>query len=202
MYDGDASSTLLQNYLPMLACSSPVSPEWSSSVLASPCEGAYTVLDAKTAHSVGTPSSRLYNPYLLSGEHQLWPRGMPPVDVLQGEELCFSRRAARPLIQQGLIDGRPDVDPLRSARLRANSQQRQTLDRTTFSVVLPHNVMTPLNRCAQPSEYQQAIRHVKLATLYMFWASALSSIHQHQAGDCLTRYNVAAGGEPTCRAPG
>ena len=144
VYDVSSNVTLLQDHVPMLACDG--GPDLTDTVTGTPCLGAYTVLNVNASGQ--QPSLPVYNPYPLFGGLRLWPRGMTTYSSLQGSPYCFKRAAARPLIQQALIDGQPDLGtrPFAPQGSLPLSQQGAQLDDTAFSVVLPAGVATPLNR--------------------------------------------------------
>lgn len=139
LYDGDDNVELLQSFMPMLSCNS-TDPELVSA-LSRPeaCQGTLTMLKAISARP------QLFNPYPLFGQPHVCPRGINPASLQQHTgkaSVCFQRTTARPLIQAGLINGRPDVD-----RWYHGSQTMDVaFERSGFSVVLPHHVAAPLNR--------------------------------------------------------
>ena len=142
IYDADDAVELLQDHIPLLSCNQ-TSPELLPAQPSNPtttCKGILTQLKPGP-----TAAALLFNPYPLFGQPHVCPRGIAPMRVPQGTNAseCFKRGSARPIIQQGLINGRPDVDD--------TYHGSQPLDiafaRSGFSVVMPHGVATPLNRC-------------------------------------------------------
>jgi hypothetical protein len=141
LYDGDDNVELLQHSIPMLSCTStnpellPVSVTNSSK----PCQGILTMVKTASAQP------ELFNPYPLFGQPHVCPRGIDPAKLqlhTGNASVCFQRAAARPVIQTGLINGKPDVDPT----YHGSQPLDVVFERSGFSVVLPHNVAAPLNR--------------------------------------------------------
>ena len=143
VYDVADTVELQQDHIPMLSCWQPHS-ELTLLPDGQPCQGDYTMLDTSgrgAAQHTGSPS--IVNPYPLFGQPHIHPRGMS--DQTFKEEVpdaCFLRGAARPLIQQAMINGRPDVDCVYHGQQPLNV----TFDRSAFAIVLPHNRATYLNR--------------------------------------------------------
>jgi len=86
------------------------------------------------------------NPYEYFGESTLWPRGYPL--RLIGDELSVDNtrpQLIRPLIQQGLANGDPDMDAIfrltrsnRHKRISVRFQQKKP-------VSIPHSLLVPFN---------------------------------------------------------
>lgn len=142
VYDADADSTLLQEHILGLSCSDGRA-DLDVNVTGTPCAGLHTVLDISSGcRSTGAP---VFNPFPLFGQPNLWPRGMPSHSCITTNSLCFRRTSARPVIQQAMIDGQPDVSP-RPFATSTGSHGTVTLDSTAFSVVLPAGVLAAVNR--------------------------------------------------------
>jgi hypothetical protein len=138
LYDGDDSIELLQSSIPMLSCTS-TDPEIraAGSDGAQACQGTLTVLKPTSEQP------ELFNPYPLFGQPHVCPRGINPASLQhQVASVCFQRAVARPLIQAGLVNGRPDVD----SSYHGSQPLDVTFERSGFSVVLPHNVAAPVSR--------------------------------------------------------
>lgn len=61
------------------------------------------------------PDRTFVNPYIHFGQDTVWPRGFPMELVSQNsrEQTCFlAGNESQPLIQQGMINGQPDVDSI------------------------------------------------------------------------------------------
>jgi hypothetical protein len=141
LYDGDDSVELLQSSIPMLSCNS-TDPEIRTAGpdASHACQGTLTTLMARSSQP------QLFNPYPLFGQPHICPRGIHPtslrVDTGHNASVCFHLAAAMPLIQAGLINGRPDVDQ----NYHGSHPMDVTFERSGFSVVLPHHVASPVNR--------------------------------------------------------
>lgn len=138
LYDADDSIELLQGSVPMLSCTS-TSPELVPARPGSSaaCQGPLTLLKP------GSAQPQLFNPHPLFGQPHVCPRGIHPAQLQQqNASVCFQRALARPLIQAGLINGRPDVD----SSYHGNQAMDVAFERSAFSVVLPHQVAAPVNR--------------------------------------------------------
>jgi hypothetical protein len=56
--------------------------------------------------------SDVINPYAYFGYPEMWPRGYPLEHIQALSELSFKNKNVRPLVQQFLVDGDPDVDAI------------------------------------------------------------------------------------------
>jgi hypothetical protein len=185
VYDGDAGSLLLEGHVPMLACSADAH-ELTSNITSAPCLGPYTVLDASKMaqdNQASGAASRpaVLNPYPLFGQSNLWPRDMPTQTSLHDGPFCFSRRPARPLIQQALTNGEPNAGlrPYLGQGARARGMPQQpgvTFDPSAFSVVLPEGVLTPVNRCGGPAGCTQEPPHDHLLPPFSAAAHSVATI--------------------------
>lgn len=134
VYDADEHSTLLQNFVPSISCQATGGGLINHT--GSPCVGTYAVLDKVEGIDA-------FNPYPLFGQPHI-PRGMPIRNAAKDpRQLCFSSKVARPLIQQSLTNGYPDILQTVHGQL-----QRTYLDNTAFPFVLPAGVATPVSRYA------------------------------------------------------
>lgn len=69
-------------------------------------------------------------------------RGITSSSSSAGPVVCFRRAPARPLIQQGLINGRPDID----RGYHGSMALDVAFERHAFSVVVPPGTGVPINR--------------------------------------------------------
>jgi hypothetical protein len=136
VYDVSDTVELLQNHIPMLSCWHPQS-ELAQIPQGQPCPGEYTVLRASNVEAA------VVNPYPLFGQPHIHPRGMSNVTYEEHiPDACFTRNKARPLVQQAMINGRPDVDCAYHGKQPIDVE----FERSAFAVVLPHKTATYLNR--------------------------------------------------------
>ena len=92
-------------------------------------------------------TNNTYNPYPHFGQSSMWPRGYPLENIglplTRSYELCSVNM---PVIQQGLVNGHPDVDALfRMTRQQAGVDTRLKFDDAAPAVILPHGVYAPFN---------------------------------------------------------
>lgn len=97
----------------------------------------------------GAPSpSGTFNPYAHFGQPSIWPRGYPLRDVREQNGAIYTLcRFRTPAVQQGVVDGDPDVDAI--FRLTRRPWGRQavnvTFDSRAPSVTLARGIMAPFN---------------------------------------------------------
>jgi len=87
------------------------------------------------------------NPYVHFGQSTLWPRGYPLDRVGLGAERRYSVcDVVPPAVQQGVVDGDPDVDAIfRLTRRQKSSPLRLKFDRAAPPYVLPRRTFAPFN---------------------------------------------------------
>lgn len=89
------------------------------------------------------------NPYVHFGQPTMWPRGLPLDRVAWNspEGRYLQADASRkPLIQQGLANGDPDVDAVfRLTRATKGEKIRVAFDGSAPPVALPRGIMAPIN---------------------------------------------------------
>ena len=91
--------------------------------------------------------SSVVNPYAHFGQKSIWPRGYPldKISLLPTQTFrkCKTKKAS---IQQGVVDGDPDVDAIfRLTRKDEGVDLRVTFDKEAPPLVLPHGIMAPYN---------------------------------------------------------
>ncbi|XP_046365358.1 probable glycosyltransferase STELLO1 [Haliotis rufescens] len=90
---------------------------------------------------------KLFNPYRHFGQPTLWPRGYPLGSV--GENITLEYELNHwqtPSIQQGVVNGDPDVDALfRLTRKQTHSQINVTFDDRAPPAIVPAGVFSPFN---------------------------------------------------------
>ena len=92
----------------------------------------------------------LVNPYAHFGQPNLWPRGLPLSCLLpkymQDLEYTAPGASLRPLVQQGLANGDPDIDAVyRLTRKRNGLKIDLTFDPEAPGVTLPPGLLAPFN---------------------------------------------------------
>jgi len=100
-----------------------------------------------TNHLVLVTDNQTNNPYVHFGQSTLWPRGYPldrvGLDADRRYRLCNISPSA---VQQGMVDGDPDVDAIfRLTRRQKSSPLHLTFDRTAPPFVLPRRTFAPFN---------------------------------------------------------
>ena len=88
------------------------------------------------------------NPYVHFGQSTLWPRGYPLERVgFGGAERRYSLCSVfPPAVQQGVVNGDPDVDAIfRLTRRQKSEPLRLSFDRAAPPYVLPHRTFAPFN---------------------------------------------------------
>ena len=93
------------------------------------------------------PTQDYYNPMPHFGQSTLWPRGYPLNKISMPPVRTYKKcRNARPLVQQGVVDGDPDLDAIqRLTRKDNNVKFDVTFDHDAPPVILPDNSLTPYN---------------------------------------------------------
>ncbi|KAG1656150.1 putative glycosyltransferase STELLO1 [Nymphon striatum] len=88
-----------------------------------------------------------YNPLAHFGQPSMWPRGHPLEKITTGIPRDYHiEKTSRPAIQQGLVNGDPDVDALfRLTRKLKDSNLNVTFDSTTPPVILSEGALTSYN---------------------------------------------------------
>ncbi len=89
----------------------------------------------------------LFNPYRHFGQPTFWPRGYPLEHVTEKAALNYTLHVWRaPLIQQGLVNGDPDMDAVfRLTRKETHSVLNVTFDVMAPNVILPKGTFAPFN---------------------------------------------------------
>jgi len=100
-----------------------------------------------SSHLVLVTDNLTNNPYVHFGQSTLWPRGYPLERVGLGAERRYSLcDMTPPAVQQGVVDGDPDVDAIfRLTRRQKSGVLRLTFDRAAPPYVLPHRTFAPFN---------------------------------------------------------
>jgi len=98
-------------------------------------------------HLVINIKNLTYNPYVHFGQSTMWPRGYPldRIGLPSGHDykLCWTKA---PSIQQGVVNGDPDVDAIfRLTRRSSTLPLNLTFDEMAPIVVLPQGVYAPFN---------------------------------------------------------
>ena len=88
-----------------------------------------------------------FNPYPHFGQESMWPRGFPLELLGAGHhhqyKICTTNR---PAIQQGLVNGNPDVDAIfRMTRTKHGEQWKVTFDFTAPAVLVKQGTFAPTN---------------------------------------------------------
>ncbi|XP_046564892.1 probable glycosyltransferase STELLO1, partial [Haliotis rubra] len=90
---------------------------------------------------------RLFNPYRHFGQSTLWPRGYPlgSIGENQTSEYLLNHWKT-PSIQQGVVNGDPDMDAIfRLTRKQTSSQLNVTFDVRAPPALVPAGVFSPFN---------------------------------------------------------
>ena len=97
-------------------------------------------------YTYNTKSSTV-NPYAHFGQCSIWPRGYPLEHIAEPPQQKFVKcKAIRPVIQQGVVDGDPDVDAIfRLTRKDKDVQLDVRFDPNAPPVALPPRAMSPFN---------------------------------------------------------
>lgn len=100
-----------------------------------------------SSHLVLVTSNLTNNPYIHFGQSTLWPRGYPLDRVGLGAERRYSIcDVSSPAVQQGVVDGDPDVDAIfRLTRRQKSGPLRLSFDRAAPPYVLPRRTFAPFN---------------------------------------------------------
>ena len=100
-----------------------------------------------SSHLVLVTFNLTNNPYVHFGQSTLWPRGYPLDRVGLGSDRDYAVcSVAAPAVQQGMVDGDPDVDAIfRLTRRRKSEPLRLSFDRAAPPYVLPPQTFAPLN---------------------------------------------------------
>ena len=100
-----------------------------------------------SSHLVLVTSNLTNNPYVHFGQSTTWPRGYPLERVGLGAERRYSVcDLTPPAVQQGTVDGDPDVDAMFRLTRRHKSEPLQlTFDRAAPPYVLPRRTFAPFN---------------------------------------------------------
>lgn len=89
------------------------------------------------------------NPYVHFGQPSIWPRGFPLDSIAKNApepKLRVADSTVRPLMQQGLANGDPDVDAIfRLTRTSSGVPIRIEFDSEASPVAVPPGVMCPFN---------------------------------------------------------
>ena len=100
-----------------------------------------------SSHLVLVGDNLTSNPYAHFGQSTMWPRGYPLERVGAGAERRYSIcDVAPPPVQQGMVDGDPDVDAVfRLTRRRKSQPLSLSFDRAAPPFVLPRRTFAPFN---------------------------------------------------------
>ncbi|XP_055898617.1 uncharacterized protein LOC106077066 [Biomphalaria glabrata] len=91
---------------------------------------------------------KLFNPYQHFGQSTLWPRGYPlsKIGAANSRSYWLSNSWTSPTIQQGTVNGDPDVDAIfRLTRKSITSPLNVTFDSHAPPVLVPQGVFSPFN---------------------------------------------------------
>lgn len=93
------------------------------------------------------PNTTVVNPYVHFGQESMWPRGYPLDAIGQTSSYKYSIcKTVTPAVQQGLVNGDPDVDAIfRLTRKSAVQNLNITFDSRAPHVVLPSGIFAPYN---------------------------------------------------------
>ena len=88
-----------------------------------------------------------YNPFAHFGQSTIWPRGLPLNRIATGVARTYRKcTGVRPLVQQGVVDGDPDLDAIqRLTRKDLDTKFNVTFDKDAPPVIIPSNAFTPYN---------------------------------------------------------
>ena len=104
--------------------------------------------DSKASYLVYDTNNRyVVNPYAHFGQSSIWPRGYPLDRISDGPISTFREcKNKRALIQQGVVNGDPDVDAIfRLTRKDANVSLKVEFDGDSKPIMLPKGIMSPYN---------------------------------------------------------
>ena len=103
----------------------------------------------KLSYLVYTPkeNSHAVNPYSHFGQSTVWPRGYPLDKIADVEPHTFKECSnQRALVQQGVVDGDPDVDAIyRLTRKDTGVKLDIQFDKKAQPVLIPKGLMSPYN---------------------------------------------------------
>ncbi|XP_014664200.1 PREDICTED: uncharacterized protein LOC106806700 [Priapulus caudatus] len=90
---------------------------------------------------------RFLNPYAHFGQPTIWPRGFPLGEIALNVEMKYAFcKFKTPVIQQGIVNGDPDVDAIfRLTRKKVGLRLNITFDGTAPPVVLSPGTFSPFN---------------------------------------------------------
>lgn len=100
----------------------------------------YHLSDKECELDVCDTSDDVINIYAYFGHQTVWPRGYPLNKILKNSVISFKKGICRPLIQQGLVDGDPDVDAI--FRL---TRKNDFIFEKRAPIALPKGVFCPFN---------------------------------------------------------
>lgn len=88
-----------------------------------------------------------FNPYVHFGQSTIWPRGYPLEYIGSPQTRNYMLSSSEiPIIQQGLVNGDPDVDALfRITRKSKGKKLNLTFDGQAPNLILPSNTFAPFN---------------------------------------------------------
>lgn len=138
----------------------------------------FHVSSETTSHLVLSTNNLTSNPYIHFGQMSLWPRGYP-LDRIglspdRTYELCETRS---PAIQQGVVNGDPDVDALtRMTRKHKSGKLLLQFDKTAPPYMLPPGTYAPFN--SQNTFFQRGA----------FWAMVLPTGVPDRVSDIFRSY--------------
>lgn len=91
--------------------------------------------------------SPVVNPYAHFGQSTIWPRGYPLDHISDPPQRKFVKcKAVQPSIQQGVVDGDPDVDAIyRLTRKDQGIRLNVSFDASAPPVLIPAQTMSPFN---------------------------------------------------------
>ena len=101
----------------------------------------------KDSYYVYNSNRSVLNAYEFLGQSTIWPRGYP-LDMIaeQPEYKVMKCEGAKPLVQQGVVDGDPDIDAIyRLTRKDKGVRLDVKFDREQEVVVLPKGSLCPYN---------------------------------------------------------
>ncbi|XP_059151066.1 uncharacterized protein LOC131937552 [Physella acuta] len=101
--------------------------------------------------------NNVFNPYLHFGQSTLWPRGFPLSYIGKKQQRLYkvSSNWNTPTIQQGLVNGDPDMDAIfRLSRKSESTPLNVTFDPLAPPAILPEGVFSPFN--SQNTLFHQA----------------------------------------------
>ncbi len=104
-------------------------------------------LTYKDSYNVYATNRSVVNAYEFLGQSTIWPRGYPLDAVADPPEYHVMKcEKPKPLVQQGVVDGDPDIDAIyRLTRKDKGVRLDVQFDRAQDVVVLPKGTMCPYN---------------------------------------------------------